>query len=78
MNGEVVILDLKSGIYYGLDAVGARIWTLLEEPVSLDAIRQTIMSEYDVDTETCASDVLSFLTQMHDVGLVEITNGSDR
>jgi hypothetical protein len=33
LKGEVAILDLKAGVYYGLDAVGARVWELLQGPV---------------------------------------------
>ena len=30
--GEAAILNIKSGVYYGLDPVGARIWNLMQEP----------------------------------------------
>ena len=76
MDGEVVILDLKSGTYYGLDAVAAKVWDLIEHPVCLGAIREVIMSEYDVDAETCDRDILTFLDQMQAVGLVEVSNGA--
>lgn len=76
MGGEVVILDLKSGNYYGLDAVGARVWTLIEEPTCLAEIRQVIMSEYDVDADTCERDILAFVSQMQTAGIVEICSGS--
>ncbi len=36
--GEAPILNLKSGVYFGLDAVGARIWSLLQKPVMLAEI----------------------------------------
>jgi hypothetical protein len=76
MNGEVVILDLKSGTYYGLDTLGARVWSLIEAPLSLTSIRDAIMADYEVDAETCERDVLAFLDQMRAAGLVEIRNGS--
>ena len=76
MDGEVVILDLQSGTYYGLDVVGASVWTLIEQPVCLGAIREAIMSEYDVDAETCDRDILAFLDKMQAVGLVEVSNGA--
>lgn len=76
MGGEVVILDLKSGNYYGLDAVGARVWTLIEAPTSLADIRRIIMDEYEVDAETCDRDILAFINQMQAVGIVEVCSGS--
>jgi hypothetical protein len=74
MGGEAVILDLKSGTYYGLDVVAARVWSLIEQPLPFSAICDTIMSEYEVDAETCGRDVSAFLDQMKAVGLVEISN----
>ena len=76
MGGEIVVLDLKSGCYYGLDAVGARVWSLIEQPASLSVIRDTIMSEYEVDAESCEHDIQAFLDKMQAVGLVEVSNES--
>jgi hypothetical protein len=77
MGGETVILDLKSGTYYGLDILGARIWTLIEQPASVSSIRAAIVADYDVDDATCERDILMFLKQMQEAGLVEIANGAD-
>jgi hypothetical protein len=74
MGGEVVILDLKSGMYYGLDVVAATIWALIERPASLSTIRDAIVSEYDIDAETCDRDVLMFLGEMRAAGLVEVSD----
>ena len=77
MGGETVILDLKSGTYYGLDVLGARIWTLIEQPASVSSIRDAIVADYEVDDVTCEGDILVFLKQMQEAGLVEIANGAD-
>jgi hypothetical protein len=76
IGGEVVILDLKSGTYFGVDDLGARIWSLLEQPTSVVAIRDAIMAEYDVDASTCERDIITFIQQMEQAGLVEVTHGS--
>ena len=73
--GEVVILDLKTGVYYGLDAVGARVWTLIEESRSVGDIRDIIVSEYEVGPDRCEQDLLSLLEDLNARGLVEIRNG---
>jgi hypothetical protein len=75
MDGEVVILDEVRHILWS-DVVGASVWTLIEQPVCLGAIREAIMSEYDVDAETCDRDILAFLDKMQAVGLVEVSNGA--
>jgi hypothetical protein len=76
MGDETVILDLTSGTYYGLDVLGARVWSLIEQPKSLGSIRDAIVADYDVDVATCERDILAFLDQMQSVGLIEIRNGS--
>ncbi|MCC7353726.1 MAG: PqqD family protein [Anaerolineae bacterium] len=74
LDGEIVILDLKNGIYYGLDAIGARIWNMLQEPQTVGAIRDAILLEYDVEPERCGQDLLGLLRDMGDKGLVETRN----
>jgi hypothetical protein len=76
MGGEVVVLDLKSGTYYGLDTLGAKVWSLIEQPVTLSHIREEIMAEYDVDAATCDRDVAAFLDRMQAIGLVQISDAS--
>ena len=70
--GEAAILNLKSGVYYGLNAVGARIWSLIQEPKTVKDIRDTILNEYDVDPERCESDLLQLLQQLAAEGLIEV------
>lgn len=72
LGGEEVILDLKSGVYYGLNSVGSRIWSLLLEPISVGRVVDVITSEYEVETDECFQAVSEFLQQMIDNRLVEI------
>ena len=77
MGGETVVLDLTSGCYYGLDEVGARVWSLIERPSALESIRDTIMAEYDVPVEQCEQDILAFVDRMRSAGLIDLTSESD-
>lgn len=72
LGGEVAILDLKSGIYYGLDAVGAQIWSLLQEPRTVEEIRDVLVREYEVDDERCERDLVALLQSLADEGLIEV------
>lgn len=72
LKGEVAILDLKAGVYYGLDEVGARIWNLLQEPKIVSEIRNTLLEEYDVEPDRCERDLLALLQRLADEGLVEV------
>ncbi len=70
--GEVVILSTKSGVYYGLDEVGARIWNLLKEPKTIQDLLVTILQEFDVAADQCESDLFELLDDLRSKGLVEI------
>jgi Coenzyme PQQ synthesis protein D (PqqD) len=72
LGGEVAILDLAGGVYYGLDEVGARIWELIQEPIAVNQIQATIVEEYEADQIRVERDVLAFLQRLVDEGLVEV------
>jgi hypothetical protein len=70
--GEAVILNLKDGTYYGLNEVGARIWSLIQQPQTIGAVRDALMAEYTVDAERCERDLLTLLNAMAARGLIEV------
>lgn len=71
LSGEAAILNLSNGVYYGLDPLGARIWSLLQEPRSVATIRDTILAEYDVMPERCEQDLLDLLRKLQLEGLIK-------
>jgi hypothetical protein len=71
--GEAAIVNLKNGVYYGLDPVGARVWNLMREPVTLAHHLESLLRLYQVDRATLESDVRHFVNQLAEQGLVEIT-----
>jgi hypothetical protein len=79
MAGEAVILNLKSGIYYGLNPVGARVWSLIQEPKSVGNVLDTLLAEYDVEPDRCESDLMALLQDLAARELIKIepeTNGA--
>ena len=70
--GEAVILNLATGSYYGLDDVGARIWGLLQQPCSVDVIRDAIVGEYEVEPDRCERDLLALLEELEAAKLIEV------
>jgi hypothetical protein len=70
LSGEVVILGMKEGAYFGVEDAGARIWSLLQTPHRLGEVVTTLTAEYDVPAEQCAADVLAFVGELADLGLV--------
>ena len=72
LEGEAVILDTAASEYYGLNEVGTRIWTLLQEPRTLDEIVKVLVEEYSVDRDQCEEDVRKLLNQMMEKNLLEV------
>jgi hypothetical protein len=76
MAGEAAILDLKSGQYYGLNAVGARIWSLIQEPKRVEEILAALLEEFETDAERCETDLLTMLEQLNAKKLIEVRDGT--
>lgn len=76
--GEAVILDLDSGTYYGLDAVGLRVWNLVKEPRTVAQIVSAIVAEYEVDRGRCEKDLLALLDRLASNGLIEVRGDEAR
>ena len=69
---ETAILNLDSGVYYGLNEVGALVWREVQHPRSVADLRDAILKEYDVDPEACIRDLFKVLRDLATAGLVEI------
>jgi hypothetical protein len=61
---ETVLLDLASGIYFGLDPVGSTIWEMLAIPRRAEEIRDELLKEYEIAPEACEREVLQFLGEL--------------
>lgn len=74
LEGEAVVLNLRDGVYFGLNPVGTRVWSLLKEaPRSVAELRQAMLAEYDVGYEECDRDLRSLLDALREHGLIEIS-----
>ena len=73
--GFAAILNLKTGVYYGLDDIGASLWRMLNEPRRVDELVEALLGEYEVDREECQRDVIALLGELAVRGLVEINEG---
>lgn len=70
LGDETVLLHLESGVYFGLDAVGTRVWELLREGASAVVICETLRQEYADAGESLEVDILGFLGELIDNKLI--------
>jgi hypothetical protein len=73
VGGEGVILNLKNKMYYGLDAVGTRIWGLISEPRRVGEVLEILLEGYEVEPSRCESDLLELLQNLSAEGLIKVT-----
>lgn len=72
LQGEVVILELETGTYFGLDPVGSRAWQLIQEFGCLESVRDVMLQEFEVSAERLWEDLHALVTRLRESGLVEV------
>lgn len=77
LKGEVVLLNLKTGIYFGLDPVGTRAWHLIQEHGRLEPVKDVMLQEYQVSEDRLGEDLQDLVTRLVENGLVEVIDESD-
>ena len=64
MDDEVVMMSVDQGLFFGIDAIGTHIWSLLETPLKVENLIEKLVTHYDVEQELCKNDTLLFLNDM--------------
>jgi hypothetical protein len=72
LDEESVVINLKSGVYYGFNPVGTRIWDLIQSPKTLDELKAILISEYEVEPDQCDRDLVTMFRDLEAAGLIEI------
>jgi hypothetical protein len=72
VGGEMVLLDVDLGTYYGLNEVGTRAWSLLAEGASVGELEERLLVEFEVDRATLAADLHGLLRDLAEHGLIDV------
>ena len=72
LDGEAVLLSTRTGEYFGLDAVGLRMFSLLQRHGRVDRVIDAIVAEYEVEAERARRDVTDFVERLSSEGLVDV------
>ncbi len=72
LDGELVLLNLDTENYFGLDEVGTRMWELVSSSRSVEDAFEQLVAEYDVDASTLRKDLEALLRQLVESGIVEL------
>ena len=72
VDGEMVLLDMNSENYFGLDEVGTAIWQAMQEKGTLQGVFGTLLEQYEVEEEVLKKDLINFVEKLKESGLVEV------
>lgn len=75
LEGEAVLVDLRSGTYFGLDPVGTRIWASLEKGVALREALRAVLEAFEVPEERAREDLLALAERLVAKRLLEVAPG---
>jgi hypothetical protein len=75
LEGEVVILNLATATYFGLEGIGNEIWRFLAEHRSTEHLVETLCGTFDVTPEQLQRDLDTFIAELAGKGLIKVADG---
>lgn len=72
LDGETILLQMSSGLYYGLNEIGAVIWEMIQTPHQFQDIQEKLLETYEVAPEVCKQEVTKLVSELYEAGLVEV------
>ncbi len=72
IDGELVMVNIDMGKYYGFDNIGTKVWELIEEETKIADIIKKLLEEYNAPEEIIEKDVLKFLTKLEEERIIKI------
>src|SRR5471030_1114420 len=76
LDGEAVILNLDSGVYFGLDRVGTRVWQLLEQHGRVEEVVDHLLEQYEVEPDRLRTEVAQLVATLVEKGLIVAATGA--
>jgi hypothetical protein len=72
LGDEMVMMDIESGNYIGLNQTGRVIWELIEQPIKVDELVKQLLDRYDTSYNECCQDTLEYLNKMNEQKILSI------
>lgn len=76
LGDELVMMDMESGDYLGINEIGTAIWAKIESAIYVKALVVELLKEYDVEQELCERQTIKYLQEMEQQGLIIVDNKS--
>ena len=72
VDGEMVLLDMNSENYFGLDEVGTSIWQAMQEKEQLQEVFEVLLEQYEVEEKVLKNDLVTFVEKLEESGLIKV------
>jgi coenzyme PQQ synthesis protein D (PqqD) len=72
VEGEAVILNMETGVYYGLNPVGAWVWDAVQTPRTVSSLIDGLIAEFEVEADQAQQDLTALLEDLAAASLVEV------
>lgn len=73
MDGDLVMMSIETGNYFGVSGIGPSIWHFLETPKRFDEIVDEIVENFEVEPDIAAADLRAFVASMAKNGMIEVS-----
>ena len=74
LDGESVVLNLDSGVYFTLNMTGTAVWERIDGATSLEEIGRGLWEQFEITVEQAQRDLIELTKSFLDEGLVKVTN----
>jgi hypothetical protein len=64
LGNEMVMMDIESGNYIGLNETAKAIWAMIEQPIKVDELIKQLLTRYEINYEECSADTFEYLNKM--------------
>ncbi len=72
LDRETVLMSIDAGAYYGMGGTARSIWEKLAAPIAFAVLVDELVTEYEVERETCAAEIEGFLAELEREGLLRV------
>lgn len=73
IDGEAIIVNLTTGVYYSMDKVGAEVWEMMEQGWSLEQISAAVAARHEVTADKALADIEALAAKLVAEDLVELS-----
>lgn len=72
LGNELALMNIDTGKYYTINAVGKAIWEKIERPTQIENPLKSLCEEFEVTKEVCVEDVLEYVNSLQNKGLITV------